>query len=833
MYHPSDSRRGFSSAATLATTALVFLVGGLAILGFRSAPLLSHQGNRDESADSHTTVPACCANGDDAQHEQPADDWDCEADPPFDVAGWVRVITETSLSFPSNEVTSERVATRFERSSEDESHNGKKDYWAFRRLQVVSPPPVLNEDWIRNPIDRFILAQLEQHGVKPTQEASRRVLGRRLWFDLIGLPPEPAQIASFADDHREEAYDRLVDRLLADRGFGERWGRTWLDLARYADSNGYEEDELRPFAFTYRDFVIAATNADLGFDRFVKWQIAGDEIAPNNPLAVAATGFLTAPPLNTFLPQESERRDELDDIVSTIGVSMLGLTIGCARCHDHRYDPISTSDYYRMIAIFEKTQRTHSFLAADGGAAYEQQAAPLEKRRRRIKEMRVKCIVEDRLADLDFSEAEKDVIRRPLDSNNQQQLRLLSQCMRCLMIDPSDLIGDFEPLPADREEYEQLRNEIFQIARTLPPAPPKGLTISGSEISTTHVLDGGDLKRPRRQVGPGFVSVLTKKTKGRPKSSDDAWKTWAAGGGTPRPRTALANWITDTERGAGALVARVIVNRLWQHHFGHGLVRTPNDFGSHGDRPTHPELLEWLACELVDNHWSLKTIHRLIVTSATYRQGVATSPRLLAADPTNARFGRRQPLRLTAEMYRDALLQVGGTLNRNMYGPAVIPPIPKEAIFQTQKSKQETWPAESADSPNVARRAIYMLTKRTIPIPLLQLFDGPEGSFPCGKRKTTTVPTQALAILNSPFVRDQAAKLADRADSTEGASSDEGWLRQVYLCALARLPRSDEENLALAFLQGESQMPAESDQRQRRVDFCHALLMSNEFLYID
>lgn len=830
------SEKGTSRRASISFVALTIITiasaGVLIIFGCQISQMSSFRSYCDELVELQERDEAD-HNESQGRDGSPEDDlFSCEQDPPFDAEQWRNVIEDSTDSFSRlSDKCPQDVAGKITGQPSREVSVDDADFWAFRPLQVVIPPEVSEVRWVRNPIDRFILAKLESAGVHPSPEAESRVLVRRLWFDLIGLPPDAGQLSLFTDPSNESAYEQLVEQLLKNPGFGERWARTWLDLARYADSNGYEEDELRPYAFTYRDFVIAAMNNDLGFDDFVRWQIAGDEIEPANPLAVAATGFLTAAPMNTFLPQESERRDELDDIVSTTGTAMLGLTIGCARCHDHRYDPISTTDYYRMVAVFEDTQRTHSFLVPDAGEAYRQLAAPIERRRKEIKEMRVRSIVEERLADLDFTESQKDLLRQPVDPDNKEQAKLLSLCMRCLMIDPTDLVGRFEPLPEDVQHHQRLVREILEIAETLPQIPPKGLTITGSRISKTHVLEGGDLKRKRQEVGPGFVTVLTK---GRPEWSEDTWKAWAPN--EERPRTALAYWLTDIQYGAGGLLARVAVNRLWQHHFGHGLVRTPNDFGWQGDRPSHPELLEWLAGQLIDNDWSLKHIHRLIVTSATYRQAAAVSSRQIAADPENKLFGRRQPQRLSAEVLRDSMLQVSGSLNRAMYGPACVPPIPKEAIFHTQKSKTETWPAEESGSKAAARRAIYMLTKRTIPIPMLQLFDAPEGSFACGKRKTTTVPTQALALMNSPFVRNQARKLALRPDLEErvgGAPSDRPWIRQVYLYALSRLPRSDEEILAIRFLHCESQAEEESDPLERRVDFCHALLMSNEFLYVD
>ena len=342
---------------------------------------------------------------------------------------WTRVIEACTCAMQKEvaESSGRPVFRLTGHSPSSEVTEEEADSWSFQRLARIQPPLAADRSWRRHPVDRFILARLEAAGLSPNRAANRRVLGRRLWFDLIGLPPRPEEIAAFVEDDRPEAYDRLVDRLLSDRRFGERWGRVWLDLARYADSNGYEEDEFRPHAYPYRDFVIWAMNFDLPFDRFVRWQIAGDELAADNPLAVAATGFFTAAPLNTFIPQEPERFDELDDMVSTMGSAMLGLTVGCARCHDHKYDPIPTSEYYRLVAIFSETSRKQSYLVPDGGKEDRKWFDPVDERRREIKQMLKDRIKEDNIRELDyFTEEEKNLLRQPIDPNNLKQERLIS-----------------------------------------------------------------------------------------------------------------------------------------------------------------------------------------------------------------------------------------------------------------------------------------------------------------------------------------------------------------------------------------------------------------------
>lgn len=761
------------------------------------------------------------------------------------------------------------------------------EFQPFERLRRIEPPQPANNTWARNPVDRFVLAKLEAEGLAPNPPAAPAVLARRVWFDLIGLPPDLSELQAYIAESRslttdskpsrERAYDQLVTRLMDDPAFGERWARVWLDLARYADSNGYEEDELRPYAYPYRDFVIWAMNVDLPFDRFIRWQIAGDELAAENPLAVAATGFFTAAPLNTFIPQESERFDELDDMVSTMSSAMLGLTVGCARCHDHMYDPISTAEYYGLVAIFAETSRKRSFLTPDGGREYRKWLDPVETRRKEIRQMRIARIKEDNISELDhFTEEEKNLLRQPIDPTNERQERLISLCERCLFIMDEQVHDDIEPLPKDRARFDQLRAELDVLEAQLPPTPSMGLTLSGSNVSKTHILGGGDVKRRGDQVGPGFLSAVTA---GEPDWEEDTWRRWlnqsrshrmaeeteksdqAFGSHLGRlpwelettvairfasvtrdekpavqrpglssgPRSALAHWMTDVESGAGPLLARVIVNRLWQHHFGQGLVRSSSDFGSQGEQPSHPELLEWLAGELVDNHWSLKHIHRLIVTSATYQQSTVSTLEKRNRDPDNRLLSRRTPRRISAEMMRDAMLQVAGDLNRDRYGPGVQPVIPREAVYNTQREAEETWPCDfEADRPALWRRSIYVMLKRTVPVPMLRLFDAPDGSFSCHERKTTTVPTQTLALWNARFVTEQSRRLARRIESE--ASERQQQIERLYLLTLSRLPTEEERTATLTFLSTETNPRR---QAQKLAELCQVLLMSNEFFYLN
>jgi mono/diheme cytochrome c family protein len=705
-------------------------------------------------------------------------------------------------------------------------------FWSFQPLRSVTPPSVRDGTWARNPVDHFMLAAWESRGIQPNAEADKRTLVRRLSFDLLGLPPSTREIEAFLADTAPNAYERLVDRMLASPHYGEHWGRRWLDLARYADSDGYEDDKNRPNAYPYRDFVIQALNDDLPFDVFLRWQIAGDELAPTHPPAVAATGFATAGPYQTFFMKKKDRYDELDDIVSTLGSAMLGLTVGCARCHDHKNDPIPQKDYYGLQAVFAGSHREERYLVPDGGADYRHWLEVHGKPRQDLdafeKPLQAK-IRESRIADLDISEAEKELLRRPVDPSNQRQALLLGRFGTQLEV--GDEVGEAVN-PLDRQEWERLLKQVADSKAAAPPEPPRGLGLAGSCAGRAYFLERGDPAREREAVPPGFVTVLTR---GRPRWQATTWTAWDSrkpDQGEPLPRTALACWLTDLHGGAARLAARVIVNRLWQHHLVEGLVRTPNDFGHQGDRPVFPELLDWLARELVENGWQLKHVHRLILCSSVYRQATATDPVKVRTDPDNRLFSRRRPQRLSAEGIRDALLAVGGNLNSQMYGPGIKPPIPADAIFATAPKHGEVWPANAVDGPATWRRSVYIVAKRSNPVPFLQTFDGPDAAASCASRSTTTVPTQALALMNDPFTYSQARFMAERVQAVAGPDP-EAQIRQVFLRALARPPHADDEEKATRFLREQGRRYPSNAQQHAVADLCQVLFQSNEFLYID
>ena len=881
-----------------------------------------------------------------------------------------------------------------------------RQFWAFRPVSRVEPPVVRLADWIRTPIDQFILAKLEEKQLSPSPVASRRALIRRAYLDLIGLPPTPEEVAAFEQDPARDAYDRVLDHLLASPHYGERWGRHWLDLARFAESHGFEHDYDRTTAYHYRDFVIQALNLDMPYDQFVQWQIAGDEIDPENPLALKATGFLAAGVHATQITAnqvEKERYDELDDMASITGTAMLGMTVGCARCHDHKFDPIPQTDYYRLLSTFTTTVRSEPELDLDPGvylkakAAFDREHEPLVEALQRFEKATLPLRLEQWLKSgaplpkpawnlLDLASAQSQggasftnlgdgsflatganpkfdtnvfTARTPIQGIRSVRLEALAhkslpkegpgragngnlaltdfrltaapldgkrESVEVKLINPRatfeqsgfpvrgtidgdpksawavdtrigtnhaavfdlespvgfpggtlltftlkfenneghnlgrprlavstlappvDLAGEQAPhsvaeirhiveRPAAERTLEQT-TALLKYYRSIDPelqkrsaavdeharqAPKKQLTKvmvsteglpavrlhtqGGDFFEKTYFLKRGDLSQKQGEAAPGFLQVLMRTPEREKRWQQEPPKGWR----TSYRRLALARWISDSDAGAGNLLARVIVNRLWQHHLGRGIVDTPSDFGVQGERPTHPELLDWLASELIRQGWRLKAIHKLIMTSAVYTQGSEVDEAKVALDPENRLLWRRQPQRLEAEAIRDAMLAVSGTLDPRMYGPG--------SLEETQR-----------------RRSIYFMMKRSKLIPMMSLFDAPDGLQGIGRRPTTTVAPQALALMNNEniqaFARALARRIEDRAGDPPAARVREG-----YLLSVGRLPTPAELADSLGFLEQQ----AESYRAGKKgaaaglalADFCQALLSLNEFVYVD
>jgi hypothetical protein len=743
------------------------------------------------------------------------------------------------------------VAARSEMIVTDED----RKHWSFLPLTNPQLPEVGNTSEVRTPVDRFIVAALEGRKLALSLPADARKLARRIYFDLIGLPPTPEQAEAFVQafaGNPDSAVASLVDQLLASPHYGERWARHWLDVVRYADSDGSESDADRRTAYHYRDFVIRAFNEDLPFDAFARWQLAGDELEPDNPRAIAATGFIVAGthaalPDNLMEEERTrERFNELDDMIATTGSAMLGLTLACARCHDHKYDPVPRRDYYRIQSAF------------NGGDRAEVPLAPLEEVRRQ-REAEAKWKGEFEAAKKRFDDSVKDARKaheteaqkakiealkardeeKALLKNNpeaKEAKELAKKFSKELKVEDKD----FRPFLSNEERAEwDSREKAFKAAEARKPKPlptAYGFADFSAKPRETFLLARGDFHAKSEPVELGFLSALT-----RGKAPADYW---AAARAEPRrpdstqQRRAMAEWMTDLDQGAGALVARVIVNRVWQHHFGQGLVRTVNDFGARCDPPTHPELLEWLTNEFVKGGWKLKPLHRLIMTSAVYLQDTRFDATKAKADPDNRLLWRRRPQRIEAEILRDSMLFVSGTLNSEMFGPAFKAPVAPEAI--QARNMKDPYPNDLKDTPATRRRSVYMFHKRVVQQPLMQAFDGPDAAASCGRRENTTVAPQALALLNDKFVRARALDFAQRVEKEAGAPAG-GQVRLAWRLALGREPTASEVESGTAFLQARRQQRATraADQAQAEApplalaDLCQAIFALNEFIYVD
>jgi len=724
-----------------------------------------------------------------------------------------------------------------------------RDFWSYQPLRRPEPPAVQNTDWPRNPVDSFVLKALEAQSLTPSPQTSPTKLIRRLYYDMIGLPPTPEAVAAFEADHSPEAYAALVEQLLASPQYGERWGRHWLDVARYADSDGYEFDLERPNAYHYRDFVIRAFNEDLPYDKFVKWQLAGDEIEPGNTMALAATGFCTSGPTIDNQQLELNRYDEWDDMLATTSVAFLGMTVSCARCHDHKYDAIPTRDYYRMLSAFTTTKRHNAILAPRAEAEeYRARLADWEARMKSARESleAVLSPVRDRLraAKIEALEAtaeEKSLLLAPQDDKNESQNEARKKFGEATKVSDDEVRKSLDKdAQANAAEADRL---IAATELEKPASPPVALMLTDAkaEPEKSYLLARGNPDAKSETVTLGFLRVLP----GAEDARFDPATRRTAGATTTHQRAAMADWMMDVDHGAGRLAARVIANRIWGHHFGYGIVRTPNDFGTQGDRPSHPELLDWLAMELVENGWSIKHLHRIILHSATYQQSSEVNETALAKDPDNRLLWRRVPLRLEAEIIRDATLAVTNCLNLRMYGPGVFPQMPEDAIATGSTPK---WPLDAKDGPDTWRRSVYVFVRRSARMPMIEAFDAPDTVVSCGRRLATVTPTQSLSMMNSVFSNEQAKFFADRIRKEVG-DDREAWVRRAYELALNRQPSDFELAESVDFLLKQAQRHVRQEAQEAKTnyyalrdkdvdqaaltDFAQVVLSLNEFVYVD
>ncbi|MBX6314517.1 MAG: DUF1553 domain-containing protein [Isosphaeraceae bacterium] len=731
----------------------------------------------------------------------------------------------------------------------------QREHWAYQPLQRPEPPQIKEGAWVRNPIDHFILDGLEAMGFSHAPEADRVALIRRVTFDLTGLPPSPQEVEAFLEDRRPDAYERLVDRLLDSPCYGERWAQHWLDLAHYADSNGFELDAERPDAWRYRDWVVKALNEDMPYDRFVALQLAGDEIEPGDPEALIATGFGRCGPREVVggnIDPVVRRQSELTEVTGTVGSVFLGLTVGCARCHDHKFDALPTTDYYRLQAFFAAAHFVEVPIASKAEEdAYraakkevEAQVAPLKKRLAELEAPYRKALTETKQARL--TPAERAVLAIPEKERTPAQKKLAAGVKVALKITWEEVAAAVSANPDDFNERERLKRAIYEIERTLPRPPAKAMALIDEkpEAPDTFVFRRGDPKNPGPKVAPRPPGIVLAS------QPNDAFpESIPAGEKTTRRRSALARWLTRPDH---PLTARVIVNRLWQHHFGRGIVATPSDFGVRGEAPSHSELLDWLASELIAQNWRLKPIHRLMVTSATYRQSSSHKNAQQAADdPDNTLLWRMNRRRMEAESLRDALLAVSGELNLKMGGPGVLVPIEKEveALIFTEAEVVDLWP-ETPDPREHARRSLYLFRKRNVRYPLFDAFDAPDTQTACAHRSESTHALQALVLLNSDFAIGRAKALAGRL-YRESSGRTEAQIRRAYRVVLARDPRPPEVEQARRFLKAQAALlrekatrgeplaqpsftPTGTDPAEAAawVDLALAMLNRNEFIYI-
>jgi Protein of unknown function (DUF1553)/Protein of unknown function (DUF1549)/Planctomycete cytochrome C len=676
-----------------------------------------------------------------------------------------------------------------------------RSFWSFRPVVRPEVPNVARGDWVRSPIDRFVLAKLEAAGLAPAPPAARTSLLRRVTYDLTGLPPSPDEVDAFLADSSTDAYEKVVDRLLASPRHGERWARHWLDLVRYAETDGYEFDAPKPNAWRYRDYVIESFNGDKPYDRFIKEQLAGDELQPGSDEALIATGYYRVGPWDSGAPDKLQATfDELDDVVGTTSQVFLGLTANCARCHDHKSDPFPTADYYRMLAFFRGVRRYSPRTALRPlSALSDKDAAALSETRKKTEAVsaQIKAIEDALLPHLEGVER---------DDFQSEQYR-------------ADIVEKHVPKdvsPADFRRYQSLNREKSTLERSRPQA--LCVTEGSASPPETTILIRGNPRSPGKPVEPGFPSVIAPESPRLPTPPDDARSSGR--------RSILADWIASP---SNPLTARVMVNRIWQHHFGRGLVRSASDFGYKGTPPTHPELLDWLASEFVARGWSIKAMHRLIVTSNAYRMASLPDPKALAMDPENDLLWRFDLRRLEAEEVRDSILAVCGNLNVGAIGGSSIYPKIQREVLVGQSRPGSGWgrssPAEQA------RRSIYVHIKRSLTVPLLASFDAADVDASCPVRFATTQPTQALGLLNGEVINDQARIFAEdvraKADDDPAAR-----VRLVLRRATQRDPSPREVERGVQFLarmQGQHGL----DPSEALAKFCLLALNLNEFVYLD
>jgi mono/diheme cytochrome c family protein len=675
-------------------------------------------------------------------------------------------------------------------------------HWAFTKVERPEVPATKKGDWVRNPIDAFILSRLEGENLSPSLPADKVALLRRAYYDVIGMPPTPEEVDAFLADTSDNAFEKVVDRLLKSPHYGEKWARHWLDLVRYADTNGYERDNPKDNVWKYRDYIIQALNQDKPYDQFVIDQLAGDELENVTPESITATGFYR---LGLWDDEPVDRLqayyDGLDDVIVTSTQAFLGMTVGCARCHDHKLDPIPQTDYYKMLAFFHNLRHgnTQRDVANDEARKKFEELTKLNGEQ--LKSLRDKIAeVEKRIFET-LSNPEKE------DANDAKVRQRLMEQRRAKVLSKDEL-----------REYMALIGEEKRMSRTQMTPLSKALAAQekGDRGPETFVLMRGSAHNKGEKVEPGFPEVISKGKPNLPETGRN---------GSSLRRLTLAKWIASPDN---PLTARVMMNRIWQFHFGRGIVRSSSDFGYQGTAPTHPLLLDWLAAEFVERDWSMKSMHKLIMMSNAYQMSTKPDSNALTADPTNNLFWRFDMRRLTAEEIRDAILSVGGTFNPKMFGPNIFPPLPRE-VLQTASRPGAGWRNSSPEES--ARRSIYIHAKRSLRHPMMAGFDAPDTDSACAVRVSTTVPTQALSMLNSKFMNDQAAIFASRLRRERPDELPQQVALAIRLVA-GRMPANGEVEDDLKFI-GELQTEEDLSPDDALKHYCLVMLNTSELIYLE
>jgi hypothetical protein len=702
----------------------------------------------------------------------------------------------------------------------------RSKHWAYQTVKRPELPAVQQQSWVRTPIDSFILSKLESKGIKPSPDAERAALIRRATLDAWGIIPTPEEVKAFVDDRSPKPYEKLVDRLLASPRYGERWGRRWLDLTRYADTDGFNNDGVRPNAWRYRDYVIRAFNEDKPYDRFIREQLAGDEIWPDDSDAFVATGFMRNYPDEINSRDLNLKREEiLTDITDAVGSVFLATTVTCAKCHNHKFDPISQKEYYQLESFFANAGAFDEVPAFDKEAAldYDRRLNVWKEKTKDIREQlevltkplqakreadRLLGFVPETIASLTKPESE----RTPYD-------RWIIHRAQWTFSRGDDTNGKVALKGAEKEKYDQLKTELKKYDSLKPKDPPylSGMKDVGPEAPVTHVLAVGVYNRPmKEELQPAFPAAFSTE---QPVIVPTATSTGR--------RTALANWIASPQN---PLTARVMVNRIWYQYFGHGIVDTVSDFGLKGARPTNPELLDWLADEFVKQGWSIKKLQREILLSSVYRQSSAPRPDAAGIDPDNKLLSAFPRQRMDAEVIRDSLLSAAGLLENKAGGPGVFPPAPENL------GAGKYWKV-TADVHEQNRRSAYVFVRRNLPYPLLETFDMASPQFVAEGRDVTTTAPQALTLLNSDLVYQWSGALAARV-TREAGSDVQAQLERLYQILYARSPDGWESDTLQSFLFRQEKVIAEQQSGKQIaardaafVDLVHALANSNEFIY--